>query len=777
MSKPILYKANESNFSHLGLGVLADEAGSLVTEERNGQFYLEMKYPVDGINFKELKNDRLIKASTSPNLKGQRFKIIRIGKPAKGLVDVYAEHVSNHTADVQLKPGIKYTGTANSALQTWAAGIVGDHPFTVYSDIQTTGSGTWEVDEVENARRALGGIRGSVLDTYGGEYRFDNYHIMLLAQRGQDAGIPIMYGKNLTDLEQEEEIANTYTSVYPYATFTPEGSEKEQTITLPEYYIDSSYAGNFARRKILKVDFSEEEIKTVERLRSRTQTYIEENDVGVPKVNLRVKFVDLSKTLDYKDVAPSEAIHLCDWVTVHFSKLGIKRKAKVIKTVWNPVLERYEEIEVGESRASLSESINSVIDGKVDRVEKLVNVVQISANGKARIFRQTTAPTEGMSKGDLWYQPVGDGEKMMYEYDGATWKLEKVSAGLLGGTLDAENGDVNLINVNADSISVGRFRSQILENSGVATFGSVEESISNIDIKERNLLLNSGVPYTNGRYPVSSYSLTEKIKDGEEVTILFKGKLNTQNERWGIYNSGAFVGMVYFTPDELTKDGIYKKTFNWRVGDTSNTSIWVYPMPNLGTTNSVEWIKLVRGRITSNDWSPAPEDSPTKEELATTGQTVIDGGNVTTGRIRDKNGTTDLNLDAGHFRINHSDGSYTLQNAAGFQRYVAGTNTHYHYLMHMTTFVFGESSSTARWIQLPPEFKGRQFKVYLAIADSLNAINYKRSIQRFVCAIHPDHKVDYANARVPVISYKSETLMDGASPSITDVQGLLMAVF
>src|SRR5699024_9715310 len=196
-------------FNHLGLGVLSDSIECYVTEERNGLFELQMKYPVSGINFKELKNDRLIKADASPKLIDQRFKIIRITKPAKGIVTIYAEHVSNHTQDLQLKPDVNYDGDAITALNTWKNSIVTEHPFTVFSDINTVGSGKWTVDEVENARMALGGVAGSILDSYGGEYRFDNYHIGLYNNRGNDNGIPIMYGKNLIDLEQEEEIANT----------------------------------------------------------------------------------------------------------------------------------------------------------------------------------------------------------------------------------------------------------------------------------------------------------------------------------------------------------------------------------------------------------------------------------------------------------------------------------------------------------------------------------------------------------------------------------------
>lgn len=147
------------------------------------------------------------------------------------------------------------------------------------------------------------------------------------------------------------------------------------------------------------------------------------------------------------------------------------------------------------------------------------------------------------------------------------------------------------------------------------------------------------------------------------------------------------------------------------------------------------------------------------------------------GILQSLNGVTDFNLNNGRLRIKHSDGSYTQMDTNGFQRFESRSGSHYHYLFHVTTFVYGESSSSARWIQLPSEFKGKDFKVFFAIADSMNAPSYSYSIQRFVCTVHPDHSIDYKNARIPVIAYKSSTLMDGHEPIIDDVQGLMFAIY
>ena len=449
----ILYKANETNFTHLGLGMLHDAIQVFVTEERNGVFELEMKYPVSGDRFADLKLDRLIKADAGHSLKNQRFKIIRITKPLNGIVTVYAEHVSMLTRDLPLPPNVSYSGDATSGLNTWKNSIIGidPNPFTVFSDISLPGSGSWSIKDVKNARDALGGVDGSLLDTYGGEYLFDNYDIKLYANRGKQSGALIAYGRNLTDLEQEENIAETYTSIYPYAVVTDD-NQNEIILTVPEYYLDSEYISNYARRKILTVDFSGNDVTTVEQLRAKAEAYIINNRIGVPKVNLKIKYVDLAKTLDYEATQAIEEVNVCDWVTIYFEEYGIKTNEKIIKTVWDDLLQQYDSIEVGEARASLAQSINTTVDGKLETVAVNLNTIRLAADGKTKIYTGVAEPVAS-NINDLWYKPVESGAVEMYRWDGIIWALQKTSADALAGTVDFAT--VQAINIDANAISTG----------------------------------------------------------------------------------------------------------------------------------------------------------------------------------------------------------------------------------------------------------------------------------------------------------------------------------
>lgn len=424
LTYPVLYQANETDFRSMGIGVLTHAKSCFVTEERNGIFESKMEYPASGSLFKELKNDRIIKADASTDLKDQKFKIIRITKPIKGIVTVYAEHVSYLSQDLALKPSVHYSGTANQALRIWENNIVDEHPFEVYSDIVLDKSGTWTIDKVENARKALGGVTGSILQSYGGEYQFDNYTIRLFQNRGVDNGALIAYGKNLTDLTQEEEISNTYTSVYPYSIIRKESGDVE-VITLPEYFVDSEYLNNYARRKILVIDFSQDEIDNVDDLRSAAKSYAERNEIGVPKVNLKVQFLDLTKTLDYKDLKAVERINLCDWVTIYFEMYDIYQKAKVIKTVYDVLLERYDSLEIGQARASLTQTIDATVDNRVQPIRDQLNTVQLQANGKNKTYTQTDEPTnyQDYIVGDSWVRPIGENDRELYHWNGTNWQF------------------------------------------------------------------------------------------------------------------------------------------------------------------------------------------------------------------------------------------------------------------------------------------------------------------------------------------------------------------
>lgn len=356
--KPVLFSPQMTDFATNGIGTLFDCTSCQVTEERNGIYELEMKYPITGKWFENLVHSAVIKAPPAPNRDPEPFRIYRITKPIQGIVTIYAEHISYQLSHIPVRP---FTASnVQDALQGLKENAIEECPFEFWTDKTVISSYT--VTKPTSIRKLLGGSEGSILQTYGtGEYEFSTYQVNLYLHRGADRGVKIRYGKNLTDLTQEENIENTVTGIVPYWT------DESGTILvmLPEGKVECANAGNFPYRRTIEYDFSSEfeEAPTAEQLRNAAEAYIRNNDIGKPKTSLSVSFIALAQTEDYKSVAMLEDVQLCDTVTVEYEKLGVSVAAKVIKTVYDSLQERYEKIELGEPKGNLSSTINSQEQG------------------------------------------------------------------------------------------------------------------------------------------------------------------------------------------------------------------------------------------------------------------------------------------------------------------------------------------------------------------------------------------------------------------------------
>lgn len=419
MSSPIIFEKGTRDFSTLGLGLLSDAIQATTTEELNGQFIFEMDYPVSGNNADLIKENRIIVVNSGHILKRQGFIIRQIVRKIDLTMTIYAEHVSYATLDVALAPVGTISGDAKTALENWKRMLVPAVDFTVDSDILTTNSTLIGAPEFETARQGLGGHAGSILDVWGGEYQFDNWHIRLLKQRGKSANAIIAYGRNLISFEQDTNIADTYTSVYPYYQENS-GDDGNKNHFLPERTVDSEFVGKYPNPKVLMLDLSNKFKDVADysetKLRNYALSYIQSNNIGVPKVNMKISTVDLSRATG----GFSEDIDLGDTVNVYFEKLGIKTSAKVIKAVWNVLSDDYDKFEIGARRSSLTESISELATTADENANKALNqalVAQQSADGKSTIYYLNSSDPWPTNPNENDTAFVKDGENsIMYRY-------------------------------------------------------------------------------------------------------------------------------------------------------------------------------------------------------------------------------------------------------------------------------------------------------------------------------------------------------------------------
>ena len=352
---PVLFRANSTNFNTNGVGRIMP-ISCTVTEERNSIFELDMTAKIGCKHFEDIKQSAIVLAKPSPGRNPQPFRINYVSRPINGKVKVKAEHLSYQLNYIPVMPFSTVNGVQN-ALNGFKANAAESCPFTFWTDI--TSSSSYAIAAPESIRHYLGGVRGSILDVFGGEYEWDGYAVKLHRSRGKARNVTLRYGKNITDLRQEENIANTFTGVCPYWQST-EG----QLVTLPEKVIHSANAGNFPFQRTITKDFSDkfDNAPTEAQLRAYTQSYVGSSGVGIPSVSIDVSFIDLAQTEEYKDLFSLQEVELCDTINVEFPELGVSTTEKITKTVYDVLAERYTKIGVGDVRSSLAKTIEEQID-------------------------------------------------------------------------------------------------------------------------------------------------------------------------------------------------------------------------------------------------------------------------------------------------------------------------------------------------------------------------------------------------------------------------------
>jgi len=357
---PILYAADATNFTSNGLGGLSDCISCIVTEERNGQYTLEMVYPIGGLKYSNITYSSIIKVIPSDGAEAQLFRVYKISKPLNGKVTIEADHISYQLTHIPVGPFTASNAAgAMAGLSTYS---LETNPFTFWTDKTTTADYTQTIPE--SIRSRLGGSTGSILDVYGGEFEFDNYTVKLHNNRGADRGVTLRYGKNITDIQQEENIANTITGVCPYWT------DGESTVTGAIQYTDNYQ--NFPYKRTVVKDFSSDfdNTPTAADLETKAQEYISENELGIPSVSIDVSFVALWQTEEYKQIANLERVRLCDTVKVEFEKLNISATAKVVKTVYNVLLGRYDKIEIGSIKSTLAGTLTDNFNNTYEKIKQ-----------------------------------------------------------------------------------------------------------------------------------------------------------------------------------------------------------------------------------------------------------------------------------------------------------------------------------------------------------------------------------------------------------------------
>lgn len=605
---PILFQKDELNFTSNGLGRLVDMVDCEVSEELNGPYEIEFQYPIGGALFDYMIENGGVVYSTHDDAGDfQAFDIDGHTTPIDGLVTFRGKHISYRLNKYVINPF-----TASSCAATMAAikpnSQPGNMQFSFWTDKSVNGN--FELTHPVSARAILGGAEGSILDVYGkGEYKFNNFNVMLYTNRGIDSGVTIRYGKNLLDMNREYDASETYTAIAPYW-------EKEGvTVYVPGLYVLSSnnvqtedlpwtdQDGNpmlgtngepiyFRAAKIepIPMDFTDafEEAPTPEVLAQKAREYLDMNKPWLPNENIEIDFVALWQTPEYENVAALQRLSLGDKASVYYPEVNLVcEHQKIIKTVYGPLEEKYRRMEFGNLKSGLGETI---IDNETNTIVAIVNSVIQSTPALQAAITHATELIRGGLGGHVVIKTNAQGEPeellIMDTDDVATavnvWRFNQGGLGHSHSGYDGPYDDVALTmdgRINANLITTGVLNA-ILIKAGIL---SDEAGLNYWNLETGEFSLSGYATTSQAQaYAGAAQSAAESYADTAAAAAVnaqtqqsIFDKLTNNGQTQGIYlrDGLLYINASYIQGGTMTLGGVNNVNGTWRVLDANGVEV------------------------------------------------------------------------------------------------------------------------------------------------------------------------------------------------------------
>lgn len=377
---PVLYEQYEVIFASNGLGRLRDCLSCIVTEERNGIYECDFTYPIDGANFDLIQPGRIILVTHDDTGDTQPFDIVSYSKPIDGIVTFHAVHVSYRQSAMTVSG--KNINSLSAAF-TLLGNASPSNPFTYQASFSSSAYFAAADGIPKTVRSMIGGVEGSILDSYGGELTWDRFTVRLDRARGVLRDFSIRYGVNMLDYQEDVDYSGSYTAVIPYWT----GSDSSGGTTIVKAsMVDSGLNSYNGRTLCVPLDLTDkfETKPTTTQLRNEAQSLMTSNNPNVPQQTIAVNFVRLQDMSEYEDFAPLLQCGLCDTISVIFPDYQTQGTYKIVRTTYDVLSERYEEMELGSLSTTLAEALGITGEGtfsETGNIEDLVITDTLSVGG------------------------------------------------------------------------------------------------------------------------------------------------------------------------------------------------------------------------------------------------------------------------------------------------------------------------------------------------------------------------------------------------------------
>lgn len=352
---PILYEKNETEFVSNGLCRLRDATSVLVTEEKNSIYECDFDYPVDGANFNEIRLGRIIAVEHDDTNDIQPFDIVSCEKPINGVVSFHAVHISYRQSKI-VASGANVT-SLEAAFAMLKSGQP-SNPFTYWTDQSSTAVFPLADNIPRSVRECLGGTEGSILDTYGGEFEWDKFTVKLWHSRGSDVDFVIRYGVNMTEYNDESDSSESYSAIVPY--WKGQNGEGSDTVIKGGMVTNGSTTAS-GRVDCVAMDFTqdfESDVQpTAAQLEALARQKLTTDQPHLPTQTIKVGFIRLQDSGEYGQFQNLLKCKLCDTVRVEFPRYNMSGRFKIVKTVYDVLLDRFTSMELGTLQTTLSEAL------------------------------------------------------------------------------------------------------------------------------------------------------------------------------------------------------------------------------------------------------------------------------------------------------------------------------------------------------------------------------------------------------------------------------------
>lgn len=563
-----IYLQGENDFEHNGLGFLTDILSAKVEDNLNGDYSLLFEYKIGGNLSEYLQNENIVRCKVSDGTK-QLFIIKNVVKTFDS-IQVIAKHIfydliDNFVEDVYPK---------NLAPQPFLQWILDKtnytHRFKAFSDISTPKSARYVRKNPVDC--ILGDTDNSMVNLFNGELKRDNFNIHFNKKIGNDNGVKLIAGKNITGINITLDTNSVHTRIMP---------QGFDGLLLPEKYINSPLINNYTNPKIYRVEFGdikydpkdEEAFHDIEEayaaLRNATNELFEAG-IDKPTINVKIDWIELSKTNEYKNYSNLERVDLGDIITIDL--LGVIYKSEIIKTIYNPLTDRIDKFEIGTPKATISSSTNQIL-----RKIAKINPTSILEQAKKNATEQLTKAMGGFvykTENELFIMDTNDVTTAKKVW---RWNLNGLGYsknGINGPYETAITQDGQIV---ANFITTGKLNTSVIEgyDSLTTTVKDAKDMVEgqnqkisqiNQTVDEINSKLSNIADVTiSGESTFANLTL-EHINQSEPITIK-------------IHPIGEDIAYLGFSDEMLWNDNLFWKNRVLRITNIKTGWVYDYEIP------------------------------------------------------------------------------------------------------------------------------------------------------------------------------------------------------